>query len=293
MNVLLALALLLQETPEAAFKKIEAGVENARSMKVLFTLTAASEADVVNRGSFSFEGESKATLAADLKMKTGERVVISTEFDGKRIRSAFGGHEVSLACDGRAARSNFNMYMSRLGLFAGAVFEHGFWTGANSRRPDSPVTIDLKQMFGVAKLVDLGEGKAGTRVIGYEYAAAFKPNPFLSSKVWYDLRTYQIRRRESRWELKGREELIIEEYEYQADGAAGAGGKTPTPAAPALSEAEQDVRFIQARLQVANEHLKNGRKQKAIDVLEDVILSFPKHALIPEVQRLLEAAKQK
>jgi Tfp pilus assembly protein PilF len=59
-----------------------------------------------------------------------------------------------------------------------------------------------------------------------------------------------------------------------------------------MTEAEQDIRFIQARIQVAEEYLKNGRKQKAVDVLEDLILSFPKHSLIPEVKRLLEAAKK-
>ncbi len=293
MSMLLALALLLQDTPESAFKKIEAAVENARSMKLLFTLTAVSEADVVNRGTFSFEGESKAKVSADLRMKNGERIPIWTEFDGKRMKSGFAGKELDFPCEGRLARNNFNMYLSRLGLFAGAIFEHGFWSGANSRKPDQTVTIDLKQMFGVAKLLDLGEGRGGVRILGYEYTAAFKPCPFLSSKVWYDATSYQIRARESRWEFKGREEVIVEEYEYQADGAAGGAGKTATPAPPAVSEAEQDVRFIQARLQVADEHLKNGRKQKSIDVLEDVILSFPKHALIPEVKRLLEAAKQK
>jgi hypothetical protein len=293
MNVLLALALLLQESPEAAFKKIEAAVENTRSMKVLFTLSAVSEADVVNRGTFSFEGESKAKLSADLRMKNGERIPIWTEFDGKRMKSGFAGKELDFPCEGRQARNNFNMYLSRLGLFAGAIFEHGFWTGANSRKSDQTVTIDLKQMFGVANLIDLGEGRGGVRILGYEYTAAFKPCPFLSSKVWYDAKTYQIRRRESRWVFKGREEVIIEEYEYQPDGAAGGAGKTATPATPAVSEEEQDVRFIQARLQVADEHLKNGRKQKAVDVLEDVLQSFPKSPLAPEVQRLLEAAKQK
>ncbi len=292
MNVILALALLLQESPETAFKKIESAVENARSMKVLFTLTAASEADVVNRGTFSFEGDSKAKVSADLKMKNGERVPIWTEFDGKRMKSGLAGRELDFPCEARSARNNFNMYMSRLGLFTGAIFEHGFWTGANRRKADQSVTIDLKQMFGIAKLTDLGEGRGGTRILGYEYTTAFKPCPFLSSKVWYDTKSYQIRRRESRWDFKGKEESIMEEYEYQADGDAGAGGNTATPAAPAMSEAEQDVRFIQARLQVADEHLKNGRKQKAIDVLEDVLQTFPKSALVPEMQRRLEAAKK-
>ncbi|HUR38672.1 MAG TPA: hypothetical protein VM222_04235 [Planctomycetota bacterium] len=292
MNVLLALALLLQESPEAAFKKVEAVVEDAKSLKMLFTLIAASEPDVTNRGTFSVEGDSKARLSADLKSKGGERLVISTELEGKKLKSALAGHELQLQVDGGAARSNFNMYLSRLGLSAGAMFEHGFWSGANGRRQGHPITIDLKQMFGVSNFVDLGEGKGGTRILSYEFTTAFKPCPFRWAKIWYDTNSYRIRRREARWESGGREETIIEEYEYEGEAAGGGGGKVAPAPAPVRTEAEQDIRFIQARIVVAEEHLKNGRKQKAVDVLEDLVLSFPRHALIPEVKRLLEAAKK-
>jgi len=293
MSLMVALVLLLQESPDATFQKIESAVEDSRSLKVLFTLTAASEADVVNRGTFSIDGDAKAKLSADLKMKNGERITIWTEFDGKRMKSGFAGHEIDLPYEAGAARSNFNMYLSRLGLFAGAIFEHSFWTGANSRKSGPVVTMDLKQMFGIAKVADLGEGKGGTRILSYEFVTAFKPCPFISAKVWYDARTFRIKRRESRWDFKGKEETIIEEYEYQGEAEAAAPGGGPKPPPPVLSEEEQDVRFIQARLQVADEHLKKGRKQKAIDVLEDVLLSFPRHALAPEVQRRLDEARKK
>jgi hypothetical protein len=290
MNVLLALALLLQESPEAAFKKVEAAVEGAKSVKVLFTLAAASEPGVVNRGTFSFVGDSIAKLSADLKSKNGERLTIWTDLEGKQLKSGLAGHELTLQVDSAAARSNFNMYLSRLGVFAGAMFEHGFWSGANGRNSGQPITIDLKQMFGVSNFVDLGEGKGGTRIFSHEFTTAFKPCPFRWAKVWYDTTSYRVRRRETRWDFGKGEETVIEEYEYEGEGAGG-GKAAPVPK-PVLTEAEQDVRFIQARIQVAEEHLKNGRKQKAVDVLEDLILSFPKHSLIADVKRLLETAKK-
>jgi hypothetical protein len=292
MNVLLALALLLQESPEAAFRKIEAAAEGAQSLKVLFTLVASSEPDVTNRGTFSVEGNSKARLSADLRLKRGERLVLSSELEGKQMKSSLAGREIQFQVDGAAARSNFNMYLSRLGLFAGALFEHGFWSGANGRRQNPPITIDLKQMFGVSNFADLGEGKGGTRIISHEFTTAFKPCPFRSAKIWYDTNTYRVRRREAHGEFEGREETIIEVYEYEGEAAGGGGGKVVPAPAPVRTEAEQDVLFIQARIVVAQEHLRNGRKQKAVDLLEDLVLSFPRHALTPEIQRLLEAAKK-
>jgi len=92
---------------------------------------------------------------------------------------------------------------------------------------------------------------------------------------------------------EGKEEILVEEYEIQLDEEKGGVANGARPAGPIRSEAEQDVLFIQARLQVASEHLKKGNKQKAIDVLEDLALSFPKHALLPEIKRLLEEAKGK
>jgi len=292
MNVLLALALLLQESPEDAFKKVEAAVEEAKSVKVLFTLAAVSEPGIVNRGTFSVEGDSKAKVSADLKSKNGERLSIWTELEGKQLKSGLAGHEIQLQVDGAAARKNFNTYLSRLGLFAGAMFEHGFWSGANGQRQNKPITVDLKQMFGVSNFVDLGEGKGGTRIFSHEFTTAFKPCPFRSAKVWYDTTSYRVRRREARWDIGKGEETIIEEYEYEGEAAAGGGGKAAPVPKPVLTEAEKDTRFIQTRMQVADEHLKKRHKQKAIDVLEDLLLSFPKHALIPEVQRLLETARK-
>jgi TolA-binding protein len=44
---------------------------------------------------------------------------------------------------------------------------------------------------------------------------------------------------------------------------------------------------------VAESHLKSGKKDKAIEALEDVIQTYPKHSLVPEAQRMLEDAKKK
>lgn len=295
MTALLALVLLLQETPEQAFQKVEAAVENAKSLKVLFTLSAASEVNTINRGTFCVDANSKSKLSADLRQRDGSRVPLWSEFDGTRLRAGYDARQLDVKVAAATARSNFNMYLSRLGIVGGAMIELEF-LGGSQQRSGQEMTIDLKQVFAVGKLVDLGEGRNGTRILNYEFVTDFKPCPFTWAKIWYDAKTYALRRRESRWGFRGHDETIIEEYEFQGDAAAsasagGAKGSATAPA-PAPTEAEQDVLFIRARLQVADEHLKKGRKQKAIDVLEDVLLSFPKHPLAPDVQRRLDAAKK-
>lgn len=70
------------------------------------------------------------------------------------------------------------------------------------------------------------------------------------------------------------------------------GGATPSlpvrrddrkPAdASSLSDAELDARFVQVRFEVAKEHVRAGRKEKAIEILEDVVRSYPRH---PETER--------
>jgi tetratricopeptide (TPR) repeat protein len=57
--------------------------------------------------------------------------------------------------------------------------------------------------------------------------------------------------------------------------------RTPAPAPP-LGDAELDARFVQVRFEVAKEHVRAGRKEKAIEILEDVVRSYPKH---PEAER--------
>jgi len=292
MNLLLACALLLQETPETAFRKIEAAIDRSKSVRVLYTLMPAAEPENLSRGTLTLEGDTKAKMSADLRSAGSTRVAIFTEFESGKIKSSIAGHSVEVSGDGKTVRQNFNAYLSRLGIFSGAMFEHGFWTGA-SQGPKA-VSIDLKQMFPLTDFVAVGEGANGSRILSYSFSPVFKPMPFTWAKIWYDPRSYRLLRREQAWNNgAGKDEILVEEYEIQLDeekGGPGNGGKTP---ATPRSEAEQDVLFIQARIQVADEHLKKGNKQKAIDVLEDLALSFPKHALLPEIRRLLEEAKSR
>lgn len=44
-----------------------------------------------------------------------------------------------------------------------------------------------------------------------------------------------------------------------------------------LSDDELSVRFIRGRIEVAKEHVRGGRPQLAIDILEDVVSSYPRH----------------
>lgn len=291
MTLLLALALAVQESPEAAFRKIEANIERAKNIRVLFTVAAASDSESTSRGTVTIEGESKLKLNADLKSKGGGRLAIFTEFENKVVKSSFAGRTVQAKAEGRQVRQNFNAYLGRLGILTGAIFEYGFYTGTGGQ---NELAVDMKQLFQLTNMSFVGDGPDGTKIITYDFQSAIKPIPFLWAKVWYDPKTYRLVRREERWEYKGVQETIIENYEFQFDDEkTGVAKATPTPAATAASEAEQDVLFIQAKIQVANEHLTNGRKQKAVDVLEDLALSFPKHALYPEIKRLLEQAKNK
>jgi hypothetical protein len=53
-----------------------------------------------------------------------------------------------------------------------------------------------------------------------------------------------------------------------------------------------DAKFIQARINIAVDLRKQGKKDKAIGVLEDLIQSFPKHVLTKDVRALLEELKK-
>src|SRR5258708_15170732 len=144
MNLLLACALLLQETPETAFKKIEAAIDRAKSVRVLYTLMPSTEPQNLSRGTMTLEGESKAKMTADLRSGGASRVAIFTQFESGKINSSIAGHTVDIIGDGKAVRQNFNAYLSRLGIFAGAMFEHGFWSGVSRAGPKT-VSVDLKQ----------------------------------------------------------------------------------------------------------------------------------------------------
>jgi len=295
MNVVVALALLLQESPESAFNKIEANIEKAKSVRVLFTLMPSREPENLSRGTMSVEGETAAKLSADLRNTDGSRIPLWIEFQNGKIHSSLAGHQIEVKGEGPVVRQNLNVYLSRLGIFAGALFEHGFMSG--SSKGGSGISADLKKLFIPTSFSALGDGKNGTKILSYSFTPIFKPMPFAWAKIWYDPNQYRIVRREVAFTNNGKEEVLLEEYEMhldddKSDKAAGP-VKTSLPPPPPRTEAEQDVLFIQAKIQVANEHLQNGRKQKAIDVLEDLALSFPKHPLLPEIKRLLEEAKKK
>lgn len=70
----------------------------------------------------------------------------------------------------------------------------------------------------------------------------------------------------------------------------------PSPAAAPpqenLSDDEVDRKFIQARLTLALDASKRGQKEKAVDILEDVIQSFPRHVLTKEARTLLDQLKK-
>jgi TolA-binding protein len=44
---------------------------------------------------------------------------------------------------------------------------------------------------------------------------------------------------------------------------------------------------------VAETHLSAGRKDKAAEILEEIIKTYPKHPNIPDARRLLDQAKKK
>ena len=63
--------------------------------------------------------------------------------------------------------------------------------------------------------------------------------------------------------------------------------KPPGPA-ETLSDDVIDRRFIRARVSVALESAKKGKKEKAIEILEDVIKTYPKHVETVAVRKILE-----
>ena len=70
---------------------------------------------------------------------------------------------------------------------------------------------------------------------------------------------------------------------------------TILPPAPRekLSDDEIDRKFIQARIAVALDLAKRNLNAKAIDVLEDVVKTFPKHVGTLEAKKLLEELRKK
>jgi hypothetical protein len=80
----------------------------------------------------------------------------------------------------------------------------------------------------------------------------------------------------------------------KSDPAAPAADARPVPKEPEekLSDDEIERRFIAARVSVAQSLLKQGKKDKAIEVYEDIIKSYPKHVDTVTVKKLLEDARK-
>lgn len=71
-------------------------------------------------------------------------------------------------------------------------------------------------------------------------------------------------------------------------------GALPLPQAPEkLSDDELDRRFIRARINVAVEMLKADRVRDAVDALEDVVRTWPRHAETKEAKRLLDQIRNR
>jgi tetratricopeptide (TPR) repeat protein len=65
------------------------------------------------------------------------------------------------------------------------------------------------------------------------------------------------------------------------------------PEGPRLADDEVNTAFIQVRLRDALDHHRKGQKDKAIEILEGLIKSFPKHPDTAEVRRTLELIRSK
>lgn len=298
MNVLLASLLLAvpQETPEQAFRKIEARIEAAKSWRVTFKIDSLDKKDIPGFGSFFLEESGRMRLKVAGNDSKGKEYSILVESDGTTIKSSFKGRAFTGVGDSfesriepRLQRTNFNMYLSRLGCFMGGALDAGVRAGAKKRKVDG--AVDLKSLIEVRDVKDLGSGRNDTRILKYSFKSEFQPLPMQEARIWYDPKTYRMTRREMDIKLADGDETIIEIYdEFEFD----RGDAPPKPAAePAMPDAELAALFWQAKFQVAEAHLKAGRKDKAAEIFEELIKTYPKHPNIPDARRLLEEAKKK
>jgi hypothetical protein len=152
--------------------------------------------------------------------------------------------------------------------------------------------MDLKQVLQVEKIQFAGDGKGGSKSLTYEFKSAFQPMPLERARLWYDPKTYRIVRRE--YQLKGKSSVdtVYEDYTDVQFGDEKA-GKEKAPPPPPIPDAEMENLFFKAKLQVAESHLKAGKKDKAAEILEEIIKTYPRHPQIAEARRLLEEAKKK
>lgn len=100
-------------------------------------------------------------------------------------------------------------------------------------------------------------------------------------------------RRDGKNYLKPEAEKVIASYAgIQQEAAGGKGIPSSGPKALNVSDEELAIRFIRNRIEVAKEHVRSGRNDKAIDILEDVILSYPKHPETDSARLLLRFLKK-
>ena len=89
---------------------------------------------------------------------------------------------------------------------------------------------------------------------------------------------------------------LIRELETLAPAEPGAPSADPRPAPKEpeekLSDDEIDRRFIAARVGVAKDMMKQGKKDKAIEIYEDIIKTYPKHVDTVTVKKLLAEARK-
>jgi hypothetical protein len=66
----------------------------------------------------------------------------------------------------------------------------------------------------------------------------------------------------------------------------------PPAKTPVYSDAELDARFVRGRIDVAKEHVRSGRPEKAIEILEDVVRSYPSHPESEPAKLLLKLLRK-
>jgi len=284
----LLLALPQEGVAADAFNKVEAAIEAAPTIRVTFTIDAGNEESLPGKGTLSLEEGGRVRLEGVLRSKNGERVEFSEESDGKKILSAIGPLR-SEGLYGKNSRSNYNVYLSRIGVFLGAFAMHGVYARSAGRAEG--LSLDLKQIFQIRN-VKFGESRKGMTGLVYELKSAVEPMPIDQVKIWYDPNNFKIARREYRVKTKGKEETLIEDYlDVQLGGEKGVA--TPKEPPAPVSDAEMDNLFFKAKMTVAESHLKAGRKAQAVEILEEIIKAYPKHPGIPDARRHLEEAKKK
>ena len=74
----------------------------------------------------------------------------------------------------------------------------------------------------------------------------------------------------------------------------GTGRLEPAPPArtPVYSDAELDARFVRGRIEVAKEHVRSGHPEKAIEILDDVVRSYPTHPETEPAKLLLKLLRK-